>query len=132
MSRSQRQRVAERAQHRCEYCRYPENASLIAHQLDHIIPRQHGGGDELGNLALACALCNRSKGPNLASLDSETDGVVPLYNPRMQDWSAHFQLEAECIIGLTSTGRATAALLHFNDEARMLERRLLIQSGYDL
>ena len=29
----------------CEYCLYPESESLVPHQLDHVIPRQHGGED---------------------------------------------------------------------------------------
>jgi 5-methylcytosine-specific restriction endonuclease McrA len=30
--------------------------------IEHIVPRTAGGGDELGNLALACARCNQGKG----------------------------------------------------------------------
>lgn len=30
--------------------------------LEHIVPRCHGGTDDLGNLALACARCNHLKG----------------------------------------------------------------------
>jgi hypothetical protein len=30
--------------------------------LEHVIPRTHGGTDELGNLAIACARCNAQKG----------------------------------------------------------------------
>ena len=129
MSDPKRQQIAERARFLCEYCHYPEDASLISHQIDHVIPKQHGGGDELDNLAFACALCNRTKGPNLASLDPNTKEVALLYNPRTQTWAEHFRLEAERIIGLTPTGRATTNLLRLNDAARLLERRLLLQRG---
>lgn len=30
--------------------------------LEHILPRHHGGGEEPGNLAIACGGCNHSKG----------------------------------------------------------------------
>ncbi len=30
--------------------------------IEHIVPRAHGGGDELANLALACQACNGEKG----------------------------------------------------------------------
>lgn len=33
--------------------------------LEHILPRNHGGGDELENLGLACAACNHGKGRRL-------------------------------------------------------------------
>ncbi len=33
--------------------------------IEHIVPRTHGGTDELANLALACARCNMQKGVRL-------------------------------------------------------------------
>jgi 5-methylcytosine-specific restriction endonuclease McrA len=33
--------------------------------IEHILPRNHGGTDELPNLALACARCNAQKGVRL-------------------------------------------------------------------
>ncbi len=30
--------------------------------LEHIVPKNHGGSDELDNLAIACARCNSEKG----------------------------------------------------------------------
>ena len=30
--------------------------------LEHIVPKNHGGGEELENLAIACARCNSEKG----------------------------------------------------------------------
>jgi 5-methylcytosine-specific restriction endonuclease McrA len=42
--------------------------------LEHIVPRTHGGGDELDNLGLACAQCNHAKGRRLdcRSIDDPT------------------------------------------------------------
>ena len=65
----------ERATHRgedvwagkCLHC----NRHLLVHAtgepigratIEHIIPRHHGGTDEVENLALACARCNSEKG----------------------------------------------------------------------
>ena len=47
-------RVRRRARYRCEYCRLPQSAARVRHQVDHIIAEQHEGGDEPSNLALAC------------------------------------------------------------------------------
>ena len=33
--------------------------------VEHILPRNHGGTDDLSNLALACARCNNEKGRNI-------------------------------------------------------------------
>lgn len=33
--------------------------------IEHIVPRNHGGTDELSNLAVACARCNAGKGHRL-------------------------------------------------------------------
>jgi 5-methylcytosine-specific restriction endonuclease McrA len=30
--------------------------------IEHILPRNHGGGDDLRNLAIACQTCNQGKG----------------------------------------------------------------------
>jgi 5-methylcytosine-specific restriction endonuclease McrA len=46
--------VRERANHCCEYCRFPQAFSSTAFQIDHIFARQHGGRTVAANLALAC------------------------------------------------------------------------------
>ncbi|UCH26455.1 MAG: HNH endonuclease [Trueperaceae bacterium] len=129
MSDSLRERVAERAVGRCEYCLYPESDSLIPHQLDHIVAQQHGGADREDNLALCCAVCNRYKGPNLTSIDPKTGEVTRLFHPRKHVWEVHFYLVEERIVGLTPEGRTTAFLLRVNDEERLEERKALIAVG---
>lgn len=75
-------------------------------------------------------ICNKRKGPNIASIDPDTGMVVPLYNPRKQKWQEHFQLRYDgTIIGLTPEGRATASLLEFNSSERVQERRGLMELG---
>lgn len=66
-----RRLVYERAEGCCEYCLMPETAVFATHEIDHILAQKHGGKTEANNLALACALCNKYKGSDLASLDEE-------------------------------------------------------------
>ena len=67
-----REGIRQRASHRCEYCRTPEEFSLATFHIEHIIARQHDGSDDDSNLALACPDCNFLKGPNIASFDPDT------------------------------------------------------------
>lgn len=54
---------------------------------------------------------------------------MPLFHPRTQVWSAHFQLAGGAIQPLTPIGRVTAALLKFNLPARVEVRATLGQTG---
>lgn len=94
--------------------------------------RQHGGGDELENLALACRRCNARKGPNLSLIDPETGQLAPLFHPRLDTWSEHFALVEHQIIGLTAEGCATASLLDMNDHDRIQLRAELAALGQDV
>lgn len=124
-----RQRVFERAEGRCEYCLTPQQLVLVPHEVDHIIALKHGGLTEVGNLALSCTLCNKYKGTDLASVDPETGAVVPLFNPRLDDWVAHFRMDGGHFTPLTPTARATVRLLRLNAPERVDERRLLSRAG---
>ena len=52
----------------CSYCGVPTLVDPPAGQrylertLDHVIPRSHGGKDDLGNVRLACRSCNARRG----------------------------------------------------------------------
>ncbi|MEX2171039.1 MAG: HNH endonuclease [Pirellulales bacterium] len=83
MDRQTRQFVRERAGNRCEYCHLPQPLSPVAQlQIEHIVPRKHGGGDEDQNLAMACVDCNLAKSSNLAGIDPTAGQTVLLFNPR--------------------------------------------------
>jgi hypothetical protein len=129
ISQELRQRVAERANGRCEYCLQPQFASLHKHEPDHIVPHQHGGETEIENLALARLRCNRFKGPNVGSFDPQTGLLVPFYNPRTQNWRDHFQLDDGRILALTAEGRVTIKIFRLNDPGRVTERQKLSQAG---
>jgi hypothetical protein len=121
-----KRKVRERAGNRCEYCLLPQSALPNASfHLEHITACQHGGGDDLDNLALACDRCNLYKGPNLAAIDPITGNIVPLFNPRKETWEAHFMYTGAEIIGRTDIGRATARLLNMNAPRRVRLRTLL-------
>ena len=93
--------------------------------MEHVVPKQHGGGDELENLALACYRCNKYKGPNLSAIDPKTKKVVSLFNPRQQRWRDHFSRKGVLIVGRSATGRATVNLLQMNAPKRQSLRREL-------
>lgn len=108
--------VRERAGDRCEYCRLPQEALPLARfHIEHIVARQHGGPDDLENLALACHHCNLHKGPNLTGIDPDTGGIVRLFHPRLDLWIEHFAWQGRSVVGLTPTGRATVRTLAMND-----------------
>lgn len=43
-----RRLVRQRAEHRCEYCHLPEVLGDVTFHVEHIVARQHQGGDEVG------------------------------------------------------------------------------------
>lgn len=124
-----RKLVSERAQDCCEYYLIPEIAALFAHQVDHVIAEKHGGLTEADNLALACAICNKYKGSDIASIDAKANEVVRLFHPRRDSWSENFALSTAGIMPLTAVGRVTESLLQFNRAERIAERDLLIKAG---
>lgn len=96
--------------------------------VEHIIPKQHLGTDEIGNLALACDRRNLTKGPNLTAFDPLDSSIVRLFHPRQDTWDEHFSLVGGEILGKSPTGRATAALLQMNLDHRIQLRVALIES----
>lgn len=124
-----RKQVYERAQGCCEYCLISEQVTLFVHQVDHIIAEKHGGLTAIDNLALACVLCNKYKGSDIASIDGESGDIIRLYHPRRDNWQEHFLLSAANIMPLTAIGRVTASLLQFNRAERVAERELLVKAG---
>ena len=124
-----RAEVVRRADHRCEYCLVREADTGFPHHVDHIISRKHGGASGADNLALACIVCNRHKGSDLASIDARTGEVVRLFHPRRDRWVDHFRINGGHIEPLTDVGRATVELLRLNTTERLAERQLLQALG---
>ena len=123
MTPALRNQVRERAGLRCEYCQLSQDDSpLAALHIEHIIPRVHGGSDDLENLALACIDCNLHKGTNLAGIDPETNQVTELFHPRRQRWEEHFNWSGIHLFGRTAVGRTTLRVLNMNSEDQLALR----------
>lgn len=122
---SLRARVVARAQESCEYCLVYADYAAFKHEIDHVIAVKHGGATEADNLAYACAQCNRFNGSNVAALDPQTGEIVPLFNPRKQQWYEHFRLDGPVIVSILASGRATEHLLELNQIDRVLLRQEL-------
>ena len=129
ISEELRLRVASRANQRCEYCLIGDEDSGFPHQVDHIVSRKHGGISTFENLALSCVLCNRHKGADLASVDTQTGQITRLFNPRQDRWIDHFHIENAHIIPTSSVGRVTVSLLKLNAIERIAERLQLQALG---
>ena len=129
MLASLRREVRERAGERCEYCLLAESQAVLPHEIDHLIALKHDGQTTSANLALACYVCNRFKGSDIASIDAVTGELVGLFNPRTQRWFEHFRLDGAYIVPLTATGRVTEKLLQFNLPSRFAARARLIEHG---
>jgi hypothetical protein len=118
--------VRTRAGEHCEYCRLPQQYYTELFQIEHIVARCHGGGDELPNLALACRHCNLHKGPNLSGIDPESSELTRLFDPRTDAWEEHFTIERGVVRGRAAIGRTTVYVLNMNTERR-IELRLALR-----
>ncbi len=124
-----RKLIAERANYCCEYCLQPESLSFVSHQADHIISEKHDGETTADNLALACILCNKYKGSDIATLDQVTSEITALFSPRQDKWHDNFTLNSDGMLSSkTAIGRGTIKLLRLNQIERVEERKLLLAS----
>ena len=123
--------VAQRAGHRCEYCRAPEVIFNFPFEVEHITPRAADGGDDTENLSLACRSCNVHKADRRECQDAESDDVVSLFHPRIDTWEEHFQwdIDSGFVVGLSAIGRGTIECLQFNSEANVRARRQWARLG---
>ncbi|WP_427161499.1 HNH endonuclease [Aliinostoc sp. HNIBRCY26] len=123
--------VADRANHRCEYCHAPELIFNLAFEVEHIIPLSIQGTDADSNLALACRSCNLRKGTRISGNDPESNTEVRLFHPRQDKWSDHFlaDIESGNIQGISSIGRVTVDALEMNGQPQIMARQLWIRLG---
>ncbi len=127
--------VAARAEHRCEYCRAPEEVFNFPLEVEHVTPQASGGTDDHANLALACRACNLFKFKFKSDAGTGRDDVtrvqVALFHPRNDVWTQHFRYDAETahIVGLSAMGRATVMRLQMNRPHQAAARRRWAQLG---
>lgn len=96
--------------------------------IDHVKSLKHGGLHHLDNLAFSCVFCNRYKGTDVGTFLSDNQ-FIRFFNPRIDIWSAHFQLDGALISPKTEIGKATIKILRFNDIDRLIERQELIDEN---
>lgn len=106
---------------------FPADISLLPFQLDHIISEKHRGPTSAENLALSCERCNSHKGPNIAGYLHGKH--VPLFNPRLDVWSDHFEWNHAVLVGKTPVGQVTIDVLAINLPYRIALRAALIAEG---
>src|SRR5207248_11525271 len=106
-------------------CRAPEAMFNVELEVEHVAARARGGADTLENLALACRSCNSRKGTASTARDPLTGRVVPLFDPRTEDWGSHFHVNLRSfrIEGLSAIGRATVRRLGMNRPLALRARR---------
>jgi hypothetical protein len=124
-----RRAVRERARNCCEYCLLNEEDNFLSHEIDHIIAEKHRGATTQDNLCLSCFECNRRKGSDIASLDTDTNVLTALFHPRHHRWAEHFRLNGVVIEPLTPIGRVTVYLLQMNSDEQVTKRQQLARFG---
>lgn len=127
-----RQRVEEDSHQRCGYCLTPRLFTAKLLHVEHIIPLAVGGGSAIDNLWLACDLCNSAKGVRTHAVDPLTEQTVPLFHPRLQQWSDHFiwSTDGTRVLGLTQIGRATILVLKLNQPFLVEARKWWVKAGW--
>lgn len=132
ISVSVRERVSRSARFRCGYCLTSQRVVGPLLEIDHLVPESRGGTSQECDLWVACPLCNGHKADRVDAVDLMTDETVPLFNPRRDVWTDHFEwTEGGTVIhGKTPTGRATVDALHMNDETVVAARGLWVVAGW--
>jgi HNH endonuclease len=127
-----RQRLQTEFQNRCAYCHTAGAITGAQLVVDHIIPQAAGGQTVWGNLCLACHSCNEFKGAQSKARDPRTGRHVSLFHPRQHEWREHFRWSQDGseIVGLTSVGRATVAMLNLNHFFVVHARRRWVLVGW--
>lgn len=123
--------VADRAHHRCEYCRAPEVVFNFPFEVEHIVPTSQNGVDDESNLALACRACNVRKAVHQFGTDIVTRQEAALFNPRLDLWEDHFAFQRQTgeIVALTAIGRVTVSRLQMNSAGQVAARRQWVRLG---
>lgn len=120
ISKATRQKIRERAEFSCEYCRISETDGGGELTIDHFHPHSKGGGDEEENLVYCCFRCNLYKSDYWADAPNE----IRLWNPRKDKWDEHFWLsETGKLFALTEIGEQTIKLLRLNRQSLVVKRQ---------
>lgn len=120
--------VHERADYTCEYCQTAQRVIGQAMHVEHIDPK---GGDHPDNLCLSCPSCNLSKARATSAPDPLSGEIVPLFHPRTENWTEHFEWarNGTQLVGLTPVGRATIIRLKMNIPRIVEARSTWVRAG---
>ncbi len=113
-----KEEVIQRADGRCEYCKSLQKYSPQSFHIEHITPFSLGGLTVLVNLAFSCGGCNNIKYIKIEGIDPITGNKIPLFHPRLDEWSENFEWSSDYLsmIGITAVGRTTVETLRLNRE----------------
>lgn len=121
--------VSKRAGEKCEYCKAPQRLFNMLFEVEHVVPVAAWSDERSENLALACRRCNLHKvvRPPVTAQNTPDDNLI--FNPRIQRWDEHFELNLQTgeIVGRTPTGTATVKLLRMNSPPAPQARLLWIE-----
>lgn len=121
----QRREIATRANFRCEYCLLAERVSYFSFHIEHIRSIKHGGNNNLENLAYCCPDCNFYKGTDVGTFVGSELNLVRFFNPRIDIWQEHFEIQDAKIYGKSEIGTATIQIFKFNEIDRLIFRKQL-------
>jgi hypothetical protein len=125
-------KIRQTAKFRCGFCLFQEYYSHAKFHIDHIIPISKGGTNVEENLWLVCEICNRAKSDKINGFDAVTNSIAPIFNPRTQTWSKHFEWRENysIIIGKTPIGRVTVLELNLNKPRIVRIRKNWVAVGW--
>ena len=123
ISEKLRSLVIKRANNCCEYCGLSDQDAFYTFPIDHIISLKHGGKTIAVNLAYSCMNCNKNKGSDIGTMLLPNRQFIRLFNPREDDWAAHFEISEGMIYAKTNIGEATIKVLKMNEIERIIERQ---------
>ncbi len=70
------------------------------------------------------------KEPNISTILAFGGEIVPLFNPRTQNWFEHFEVRQGKLIALSAVGEATIKLLELNIPIKIEERFEMMLAGF--
>ncbi len=76
-------------------------------------------------MAYACFACNNTKGSDIGTMLLPDRIFIRLYNPRIDNWHDHFEIENGVIYDKTDIAKATIKVLNLNEIERIIERQEL-------
>lgn len=80
-------------------------------------------------LPCLASIAIHTKGQNISGIDPQSGLLTPLFHPRKDVWSNHFEWSGARLVAKNDVGRVTLYVLNINDPVRIEHRRLLMEEG---